>query len=51
MTYYIYRFYFNGRRRFIKTVETLEDAQKHCNDPETRDAGEWFDGYSQKNLN
>ena len=27
---------------------TLEEAQKHCNDPRTREEGVWFDGYTQE---
>lgn len=50
MIYYIYRFYFNGQRHFVKTVESLEAAQKHCNDPETRQDGKWFDGYSAQEF-
>ena len=27
---------------------TLEEAQEHCNDPETREEGKWFDGYTEE---
>ena len=27
---------------------TLEQAQEHCSNPETREAGEWFDGYDKE---
>ena len=63
--YKIIRFYFNrpGYKRTIKTGLTLEQAQAHCNDPETssstctsaegkrrtRRMGEWFDGYTECN--
>lgn len=50
MIYYIYRFYFSGRRCLVKVVDSLEKAQEHCNDPETREEGKWFDGYTQKDL-
>jgi hypothetical protein len=57
--YKIIRFYFRGGRRTIKTHLTLEQAQAHCNNPETssstarkaanvrrtRIKGPWFDGY------
>jgi hypothetical protein len=33
--YKIVRFYFKHGRRVIKTGLTLEQAQRHCNDPET----------------
>lgn len=58
-TYRVVRFYLNGPRRVIKTGLTLEQAQAHCQDPETssttckkaanvrrtRLMGRWFDGY------
>jgi hypothetical protein len=57
--YNIKRFYFRGGSRFIARVETLEQAQAHCNNPETssstcttkagkrrtKNKGDWFDGY------
>lgn len=61
MSYSIIRFYLNAgiNRRIIKRGLTLEQAQSHCNDPETssstctskvgrqrtRRVGAWFDGY------
>ena len=61
-TYCIIRFYFADDRpsRTIKRGLTLEQAQAHCNDPQTssstatnavarrrtRDLGPWFDGYN-----
>lgn len=62
--YDIVRFYFNrpGYARTIKSRVTLEEAQAHCNDPETssstctsaagkartRRLGAWFDGYRER---
>ena len=61
MSYQIVRFYRESsvRRRVITRGLTLEEAQKHCSDPETssltakgkvgrartRSVGAWFDGY------
>ena len=48
MTYKIVRFYaphLNKNNRVIQRGLTLEEAQAHCKDPDTRKAGEWFDGY------
>ena len=63
--YRIVRFYQSAgiRRRVIATGLTLEQAQKHCQDPETssstatgktarartRRVGAWFDGYEKQN--
>lgn len=58
-TYRIVRFYSDGRaRRTIKTGLDLDDAQAHCNDPETSSRTakkgrggatcDWFDGYEQE---
>ena len=47
-TYSIIRFYaphLNKNNRVIQRGLTLEEAQAHCKDPDTRKAGEWFDGY------
>ena len=52
----------DGKKRTIETGLSLEQAQAHCNDPETssttctsaagrrrtREHGEWFDGYYQE---
>jgi len=60
--YKIVRFYFNGRKRVIERGLTLEQAQAHCNDPDTsyktcssktakartRKYGPWFDGYDKE---
>ena len=57
--YKIVRFYYDGGIRTIKTGLTLEQAQKHCSDPEhssstcrkainkrrTERLGYWFDDY------
>ena len=48
MTYKIVRFYaphLTKSNRLIQRGLTLEEAQAHCKDPDTRKAGEWFDGY------
>lgn len=61
-TYMVRRFHFKGSPVLMKTGLTLEEAQKHCNDPETssrtatsdeaqeytRVNGPWFDGYDQE---
>lgn len=58
-TYRIIRFYHRGSKHTLKTGLTLEQAQAHCNDPETSSStatsrtarsrtdrrGPWFDGY------
>lgn len=60
--YSIVRYYFRGRRRVIETGLTLEQAQAHCQNPETssstaksakakartRKHGPWFDGYNKQ---
>ena len=61
--YKVVRMYFNDDipKRTIKTGLTLEEAQAHCNDPETSSRtatsaeakrrteryGPWFDGYEE----
>ena len=59
--YRIVRMYFKGGRRVIKSGLTLEQAQAHCQDPETSSStctkarnvqrtkarGPWFDGYEE----
>jgi hypothetical protein len=63
MSYKIVRFYRDddSRRRVIKRGLTLEEAQAHCQDPETSSStatsyparrrtecfGPWFDGYEE----
>ena len=62
-TYKIVRRYFRGHeRKVIETGLTLEEAQAHCQDPETssktcttlaniqhtEDYGPWFDGYDEE---
>lgn len=63
-TYKILRFYKDERkdREVIKTGLTLEQAQQHCDDPEsssqtckqpenkshTKKHGDWFDGYTKE---
>lgn len=47
-SYRIVRFYADDRPSKVMQVGlTLEEAQAHCNDPSTREAGVWFEGYSQ----
>ena len=62
MTYKIVRRYFRGGRRVIKRGLTLEQAQKHCSDPQTSSStatnraavartarmGPWFDGFERE---
>ena len=65
MSYKIVRNYFNSDkwpRRTIETGLTLEEAQEHCQDPETssstcqlarnvrrtEERGPWFDGYTEE---
>lgn len=64
MSYKIVRMYFNRDipKRTINRGLTLEQAQKHCKDPETssstctkshnkrrtRQLGAWFDGYTEE---
>lgn len=43
----IYRYFQNGKpSKLIKTVSSVEEAKRHCNDPKTSKAGQWFDGYT-----
>jgi len=44
-TYKVIRFRFNGNNKVIRTGLTLEQAQAHCENPETSGNG-WFDGYN-----
>lgn len=57
MTYQIIRFYADDRAREVReTGLTLEDAQAHCQNPETSSrtttsnttSGVWFDGYEHE---
>ena len=36
------------RSRIIKRNLTLAEAKKHTNDPKTRKAGVWFDGFDEQ---
>ena len=63
-SYKIVRFAFQKESRTIKTGLTLEEAQEHCEDPETSSRtcsietseaelaktghGTWFDGYEEE---
>lgn len=61
-TYKIVRHYMRGDKRTITTGLTLEQAQAHCQDPETSsttatgakarkrlaERGPWFDGYTEE---
>lgn len=61
MSYKVVRMYFKGGSRTIRRGLSLEEAQKHCSDPETssstcklaknvrrtRTHGAWFDGYEK----
>lgn len=61
MSYKIIRHYFKRGKRVIKQVLTLEEAQRHCKDPETSSRtctkaagrnrtklyGDWFDSYEE----
>jgi hypothetical protein len=48
MTYKIIRFYFDKENETRETGLTLEEAREHCNDPDTCEPGEWFDGYDSE---
>lgn len=62
MSYKIVRIFSSGSRYTLCRGLTLEEAQNHCNDPETswrtcskptnkrrtRERGEWFDAYSKE---
>ncbi len=63
-TYKILRFFEKHPRRTVKTGLTLEEARKHCADPEfdsatcrkainkarTKKMGPWFDGYTAEKV-
>lgn len=38
----------NRENETIKTGLTLQEAQEHCNDPDTRQEGVWFDGFTEE---
>lgn len=50
--YMIVRFYAESgkKHKVIKKGLTEEEAREHCNDPKTRKAGEWFDGFTTKDI-
>ena len=45
--YKIIRYTWQQNNRTIKTGLSLEQAQAHCNDPETS-GKDWFDGYTEE---
>lgn len=59
--YNVVRFFQNGGQEVVEEDLTLEQAQEHCNDPETSSStctdpegvarttarGQWFDGYTE----
>tara|TARA_R110000851_G_scaffold143676_2_gene282559 strand:+ start:933 stop:1103 length:171 start_codon:yes stop_codon:yes gene_type:complete len=55
MSFKIIRFRFNGKNTTIKKGLSLEEAQEHCQDPETSGStcsdlskrGMWFDTYTE----
>ena len=60
-TYKIKRFFFQGEHEIVERGLTLEQAQAHCEDPEsssktatgsnaaiTAAHGAWFDGYEEE---
>lgn len=60
-TYRIVRYFFKGGKLVLHEGVTLEEAQEHCNDPETSSKtcsgnlanytetnGPWFDGYERE---
>lgn len=50
ITYEIVRFYKdeNKNQRIIKSGLTKQEAQEHCNDPDTRQEGIYFDGFREE---
>ena len=50
MKYSIYRYYRKEGKtpKFIRTFETLKEAQEYCQREDTHKKGVWFDGYSDK---
>lgn len=50
-TYKIIRYYAPDMKRDNEVISiglTLEEAQEHCNDPDTHEKGKWFDGYVEE---
>ena len=50
-TYSIIRFYAPHTGIANKTIKTdlsLEEAQEHCSDPDTEEAGVFFDGFQRE---
>ncbi len=50
-TYSIIRFYApnqNKENEVIQTGLTLDEAKAHCNNPDTREAGVYFDGFTEE---
>ena len=47
--YNIVRFYADRNKpsEVVRRGLTLKEAQQHCNDPNTREDGVWFDGYTE----
>lgn len=49
--YEIIRFYQDSSHpdngKLIDSYLTLEEAKKHCNDPNTSESGVWFDGFQE----
>jgi len=49
--YKIVRFEYPDCFKSVRTVLTgltLKEAQEHCKDPETREEGVYFDGYTEQ---
>jgi hypothetical protein len=50
-TYEITRFYAPHRTEANKTIKsglTLAEAQEHCEQDDTKEEGEWFEGYQKE---
>ena len=47
MTYRIVRFFIDSPKEVQETGLSLEDAQEHCRQEDTKGIG-WFDGYEQE---
>ncbi len=49
--YEIVRYFHPSQDRDLKVVQrnvSLEDAQRHCQDPKTKREGKYFDGYRRQ---